>query len=224
MIRILYMNVNMLKDADLCEKGMKMVSSERKEKISQMKNPVPARLSLGAGILLKIALEEKGYAHLMEDICYSKNGKPFLKDVFFYFNLSHSGEYAVCAYGDQPIGIDLQIIKEVLPKHTGKILTEDETEYLTSLNEKDKVHTFYSIWAKKESLIKLDGRGLRIPLHNISMVNHIEDAGELRFEDKEIYVKELDFLWPEYASAVSSENEIKLENVIEITSDFLINY
>ena len=113
MIRILYMNVNMLKDADLYQKGMNMVSSERKEKINQMKNPVPARLSLGAGILLRIALEEKGYAHLIEDICYGKNGKPFLKDVDFHFNLSHSGAYAVCAYGDQPIGIDLQIIKEV---------------------------------------------------------------------------------------------------------------
>ena len=169
MIRILYMNVNMLKDADLYQKGMNMVSSERKEKINQIKNPMPARLSLGAGILLRIALEEKGYAHLIEDICYGKNGKPFLKDVDFHFNLSHSGNVCICAVSDKEVGCDVEKLGKANMKVAKRFFSPEEFKALENADESEKDDLFFRIWTMKESFIKAVGTGLGMALDSFSV-------------------------------------------------------
>ncbi|MCL0028295.1 hypothetical protein M1M88_01070 [Peptococcaceae bacterium] len=40
-------------------------------------------------------------------------GKPFLKNTNdLYFNVSHSGEWVVCAIHHHPIGIDIEQVKK----------------------------------------------------------------------------------------------------------------
>ena len=85
--------------------------------------------------LEKIILNELGISLNKDMVIINKNGKPYLKDVPFYFSLSHSGEYAICVYSAEPVGADLQIKKKSLPKHTRKILSSDESTYLNSLGE-----------------------------------------------------------------------------------------
>ncbi len=219
MFHILYMNVNVFEDTELFEKGMSFISEERKKKIRKFKNPVPARLSLGAGVLLRIALEENELAKKNEEIRYNEHGKPYLDKEDFYFNLSHSGDYAVCIYGSKPVGIDLQKIKEDIPKHTKRFLCKEEIEYLSLQDEFDRKIAFYRIWARKESLIKWDGRGLRIPLTDIPAIHE-----QTVFEAQHLYFKEFDILSPDYIISICSDtNEMKVQ-IQDATSIFLTKY
>ena len=57
---IYYMHVSVLENPELFEKGLSLVSVERREKVTKLKNHIPARLSLAAGILLRFAMEKNG--------------------------------------------------------------------------------------------------------------------------------------------------------------------
>lgn len=221
---ILYMNVKILENEMLFQKFLSMISSDRKEKIMKFKNPVPARLSLGAGILIKIMLEQQNCGHLLNKICYEEHGKPYFEDANFHFNLSHSGEYVICAYGNEPLGIDIQKTKSSIPKNTKKILTAEETEYLFTLDETNRIISFYKIWSRKESLVKSDGRGLRIPLSDLSMIKHNDFQNTFLFEDKEVYFHDLSILLPDYTVCICSKTEFIPDQIFEVTENFLIKY
>ena len=147
-----------------------------------------------------------------------------MKGVEVHFSLSHSGEYAVCAYGDRPLGIDFQKIRDTIPKHIKKILSKSEEMFLNSLEPYQKIEAFYRIWARKESLIKWDGRGLKIPLYTISVIEDSTFKGKVYFENKTVYLKEMDFLMPDYAVSICTENEIDHLEIMEVTSKILTNY
>lgn len=102
---IFYMHVSVLEKPELFEKGLALVSADRREKVKKLKNPIPARLSLAAGLLLRFAMEKSGQENRLSDIEVSVHGKPYLKDTDFHFSLSHSGEYAVCVYGDVTLSL-----------------------------------------------------------------------------------------------------------------------
>lgn len=85
---------------------------------------------------------------------------------------------------------DLQQIKEKLPEKTEKILSKDETSFLTKFTQPEQTQLFYRLWARKESLIKWDGRGLRLPLQEISFIKNGTLTDILEWEDKTLYFKE----------------------------------
>ncbi|MBQ5708780.1 MAG: hypothetical protein IIV62_02340, partial [Anaerotignum sp.] len=151
-MKLLYMNISVFDDKNAFEKGMLLISENRKRQIDKINNPVTARLSLGAGVLLHIALKEEGNLNFYDQIKYGAHGKPYLEDVPFYFNLSHSGEYVICAYDDRPIGADIQLKKGTIPSRLNKIYSELEMKRYSILNEKEQKDFFYNIWTRKESL------------------------------------------------------------------------
>ena len=181
---ILYMDVSVFEDVLLYEKGKTLLSAERRMYIEKLKNPKTARLSLGAGVLLFFALQKCNYTEQLEKIKKTPLGKPYLKGIDFQFNLSHSGTYALCAYSNRNIGADLQQIKEKLPEKTEKILSKDETSFLTKFTQPEQTQLFYRLWARKESLIKWDGRGLRLPLQEISFIK----SRTVRGSDYQLYI------------------------------------
>ena len=221
---ILYLNTEMFKDEVLFQKGLGMISSDRREKIGKYKNPLPARLSLGAGVLLRIALERNGLFDKLEEIKTGEYGKPYLEGVDFHFSLSHSGAYVVCAFSDVSVGVDLQVIKETMPIHTRKILSEEERSYLEHLSEENKNEAFYRLWTRKESLIKWDGRGLRLPMHEHSFIENEYISDVLSFEGKALYFKEYDSILSGYAICLCNENNIFPKEMEEINSRILTKY
>lgn len=223
MTKILYMDVNVFEADVLFEKGMSLVSAKRREKIEKFKNPMTARLSLGAGVLLKLALEESGLDGKMDQIETGVHGKPYLKHTDFHFSLSHSGHYAICAFSNAPIGADLQQIKETLPKRTTRILSDSEKEYLENLTDIERVQAFYRLWARKESLIKWDGRGLHLPIVQLSFVQDGVLVDTIPFEGKLLYFREYQDLLPQYAICLCNEIGIFSKKIVEITAKNLKN-
>lgn len=224
MYKALYMNVCMFEDPVLYNKCIEMISDDRKDKISKLKNASSARLSLGAGILLRIAMEYNGCLSRLNEIKYQMHGKPYLEDSDFHFSISHSGDYVICIFDDAPVGIDLQKIKNTLPRFTGRILTEEEEYFLENLDERSKNNQFYRFWAMKESVIKWEGRGLRLPLKDISCVSDDMIIKDMTFSDHKIFLKQLDDFMPDYTCCICSNKRIDTLKLTEIDRNFLIKY
>ena len=97
----------------------------------------------------------------------SANGKPFFPAYpDFHYNISHSGDYVVCAYSAQPIGIDIQQIPDKARRASsiaGHFFSDREVAALQDLPDFEMRRLFTRFWTSRESYIKLTGRGLAEP-------------------------------------------------------------
>ena len=142
MTRVYIMNINGLLDKDEFDKQIGKVNTARQEKTKKLATPLSKAQSLGVGLLLRYAIEnetELDYEKLI--FLTEEKGKPYIEGNPFYFSLSHSGDYAVCAISDSPVGVDVEKEKE--------------------LSEKIKNRFAKNIleWTKKEAKGKLTGEG-----------------------------------------------------------------
>ena len=96
----------------------------------------------------------------LPEIARTENGKPYFFDhPERQFNLSHSGDLALCALSDAPVGVDIEIVRprrENLPAYTFK--GEDYERYQTLGGD---WNAFYTLWTEVESIIKYTGEGLK---------------------------------------------------------------
>ena len=96
----------------------------------------------------------------LPEIAHAQGGKPYFKDCpERHFNLSHSGQFALCALSDTPVGADIEVVrprKEGLPGYTFK--DADYERYLALGGDWD---AFYTLWTEVESIIKYTGEGLK---------------------------------------------------------------
>jgi len=95
------------------------------------------------------------------DYTYGRLGKPYFKNLPWYFSMSHSGEYVFCAVSDEEIGADIQMCKPLKNHHLGKrYFTEREQQLLEWKTEEERQKLFYRLWTKKEAYGKLTGDGI----------------------------------------------------------------
>jgi 4'-phosphopantetheinyl transferase len=138
--------------------------------------------SLFADLLIrKIMIEE--YDLTNEEIYFTVNeyGKPncdILND--FHFNISHSGDWVVCAVDKNPIGIDIEEISTIDLDISKNFFSDKEHNDLILSN--NPFDYFFTLWSLKESYIKFLGKGLSHPLNSFSM----------RFLDEKIVIESYD--------------------------------
>lgn len=100
------------------------------------------------------------------DLLRGVHGKPYLagNSEPVYFNISHSGDYIVCAVSDREVGVDVEKIgKERLPV-ARRFFHPDEIRCLEAREGTERTDLFYAYWAVKESFVKYKGAGLSCPL------------------------------------------------------------
>lgn len=90
----------------------------------------------------------------------SQNGKPFISGRR-HFNISHSGDFVVCAVSDCEIGIDTELICRMTPRLSHKFLTPLEIKQSQEFTGDKLSHFLCEKWVRKESYLKLSGEGLR---------------------------------------------------------------
>ncbi len=93
---------------------------------------------------------------------YGEMGKPFLQGCPWYFSLSHSGDYVLCAFSRREVGADLQRIESVdTGKLAGRFFAGQECKALEACGtELFGRRLFFELWARKEALGKLTGQGV----------------------------------------------------------------
>ena len=158
--------------ADMVKVYLKKIDGDsgEEEKISHSRQSEAARL------LLTQALDERipgrtGELRLGKD----EAGKPFLPEYpQIYISISHSGSFAVCAVGDAPVGVDIQVWKKgVSLEKVGRKLHPEERRALSEAKEEEKIKLFYDIWVRKESFLKAVGTGLLLPLDSFLAADRV---------------------------------------------------
>lgn len=153
----------------LYEKALSLVGEQRREQAEKMKNPSDKARSAAAGLLLRYAVMQHAFISWDGSYHVGGHGKPELpKEYGLYFNLSHSGKYAVCAISDHNIGTDIQIHRGERENLAKRFFHPEELEYLKKAD--DRMKCFYDLWCLKESYIKYTGRGLGAGLNRFSVV------------------------------------------------------
>ena len=199
MVYVYALNVQDLPDP-LTEPGvMEGLWEERKQKILRYKLEKSRKQSLGAGLLLKWALKKHGVA--ADNLNYGANGKPEAEGV--YFNLSHSGEWAVCAIGDAQVGCDVEEIASVRNGIAKRFFTENEVQYLAQFEGERRKEEFFRLWTLKESYMKMTGEGMSLGLKHFEFDLEGQPAVRRDGKDCGCYIKEYEL--PGYKVAVCAE-------------------
>ena len=109
--------------------------------------------------LLALAAAEHWGLSPLPQIARREGGKPYFpKHEGRHFNLSHSGDRALCALDGAPVGVDIQLVKEWRPSLPRRVCAPDELAWLEGRS--DLWSAFALLWALKEARVKESGQGL----------------------------------------------------------------
>ena len=98
------------------------------------------------------------------------NGKPQAEGLAIDYNVSHSGDWAVCALSSGAVGIDVEQHQPVDWKVCRICFTPGERALLdAAADEGERSKLFYRLWTLKESYIKARGLGMQIDLQSFGM-------------------------------------------------------
>ena len=111
---------------------------------------------------------------------YAPEGKPSIPEPL-EFNLSHSGDWMVCAVSrdaatdapsqSRPVGVDVECVSEL--KHfdlmVERCLTSHEQHSLATLPPEQAQRRFFECWTGKEAYLKAIGQGLRTSLQSVEI-------------------------------------------------------
>ncbi len=174
-----------LQQNGLWKSALLKLDRERLHKVEQLKNNKKQMESMGAGLLLQLAVQEAladmehsktdeivqlSFVQLLEKLrnplpleyTYGDCGKPYLKNYPFYFNISHSGNYVFCVISNQEVGADIQLKQQqVNERLLQRFFATEEKAYWEQCNtDAEKRDFFYRMWCRKEAYGKLTGKGI----------------------------------------------------------------
>lgn len=122
-------------------------------------------------LAVRMLLQHIGYTDF--DLYYDAFGKPHLTDGKC-ISISHSHTFSAIAISDQPIGLDVEQVKEKILKIASRFMDVSHLENLSEIEKRIKATV---IWGIKESIFKIKN------IEGISFRNHIFEE-DFSFEDK----------------------------------------
>lgn len=184
------------------------------------------RTLIGEILIRTIITEELGIRN--DNLSFEKNlyGKPYIKEYTqFNFNISHSGDFVVCAIDNNPIGVDIEEVKYIEYEDIAKnFFTTNEFDYITKNDPYSSLSRFYEIWTLKESYIKCCGQGLSIPLKSFSIeVDKYESIKVVSNNEYKEHIFKIFDIELGYKLAVCSLNKEICNNIIRLDQNSLIN-
>lgn len=178
MVKLYYAKITNLYDEKCFEEKIKQVKEKRQVRIFEYCQKKDRCRSLAASLLLKMALEREGICY--DEVCFAQKtgGKQYLLlQSGLFFSLAHAQEMAVCVIADQEVGVDVERKDRLTGKKeeqklkiAKKMLTPEEWKQWEK--EEYRTETLISIWTKKESYVKMTGRGLTEKLMTIDTLSN----------------------------------------------------
>ena len=185
MVRVFISNISNLPDPLHSPKVIEDLPDERKDKIKRIKIAHGRRQSLGAGLLLKHAQTELG-----EDLCY---------------NLSHSGDYVICATSKFAVGCDIEKIKKAPLKVAKRYFCKKEVSFLEKIPEAARGEEFFRLWTIKESFVKMLKKGLAMGLDSFEV--SFNDGISIKNNDEKVACHIKEYKLEGYKISVCAEEE-----------------
>ncbi len=134
--------------------------------------------------VLQQALQQRGVTDANQHIQSARFGKPILithktTNDPHHFNVSHSGEWVVCAVDNEPVGIDIEQRVDISDLEYDGLFTAQEMEYLEQGQPDLQLHRFYRLWTLKESYLKALGTGLYKSMQSFTIIVSDEHRARL---------------------------------------------
>ena len=178
--RIFAIDTSTLADPDVFDACLQAQRPDRRERIEKMRFDSGKRLCLGAGIVTECALSHAGCED--SEIVITPGGKPTAEGCFF--NVSHTGEIAVCAVSDREVGIDIEHPRKLTDAVIVRAFTPREIEMADGDNDR-----FIRLWTIKESVMKWYGLGLGLmPEHIDITIDRADSLSDDTFSENDIRV------------------------------------
>jgi 4'-phosphopantetheinyl transferase len=161
--------VELAAGAAACDAFLQSLSADERERAARFRfPPLSASYILSRGslrVLLGRYLEiEPGLMRF----AYGTHGKPRLAfpEVPLHFNLAHAGGFAVYAFADCEVGVDIEAVRPMANQESivRRFFSREECGEWLALDASQRDDAFYRCWTRKEAYIKALGGGLSIPL------------------------------------------------------------
>lgn len=173
MIRAWALNLSGLNETDLLP-VRSFISGERRERADRFRFEADRIRCIAAeGFLLYLLNTEYGIGPNKVAIEQDENGKPFLKKpegTGLMFNLSHAGDWLVCALGDGCVGVDVEQVREADTVLAKAVMTPKELTDWRNMEESLRAPAFCRLWTLKESYSKFLGIGLSMEFSRVQMI------------------------------------------------------
>jgi 4'-phosphopantetheinyl transferase len=185
MIQLLYYTINNRLPKERFDLLLQQLPIDLQQKIVKYRNWQDAERSLAGNILLLKALQLIGRNdYALDNLKYTEFQKPYF-DETISFNISHSGEYVICAISETiQLGVDLEEIKEIPIEDFTNLFARQEWDEV--IDGENKLQAFYTLWTKKEAFLKAVGCGLSQPLNEVVIENNRID-----WENKTWFLQEI---------------------------------
>lgn len=188
MIELYTVKLSERMESSLFDRLLSEVSEEKKARIQRFINWEDAQRTLIGDILARTVICNRMKIRNHEiSFVLNEYGKPFLKNSEqFHFNISHSGEWVICATDTSVIGTDVEFIKPIDLGIAERFFSKEEYKDLLNKTGPERLQYFYDLWTLKESYIKAEGKGLSIPLDSFTIKannGNIKVKTENRFRD-----------------------------------------
>lgn len=145
-----------------------LVSNQRKEQALRYQHTFGQFCCLKSYIMLCDLLAEWGRVHQLPineqpTFLYNNYGAPYIEGGP-YFSISHCKTGIAVAISENPIGIDIEVIRTFKPELMRKTMNLTEQQHIISSTNPDL--EFIRLWTQKEAYLKLKGTGIITDLHN----------------------------------------------------------
>lgn len=197
------MNVKPLYD-DSQLKGLYLKANKYFKDRADIKKPRESKIqSIGGGYLFSIGLKNLGLDAEKIKIDVSEKGKPYLSGEKIFFNIAHSADMVVCAFGANEIGVDIEKIKPLSEKFLDRISLPTEKAKISAAKQ------IVKLWTRKEALAKCLGTGVG---ENVYKTDLSEDQFSL---DGTVY-RLKSFEVGEYMISVCTEFDFPPDEIVKI--------
>ena len=148
-----------------------VLSSQEQERAARFHRDTDRQSSIAARGALRILFSGYTGTPAAEiEFNYSENGKPHVASSWVDFNLSHSGDWVVLAFGrNRNIGVDVEKIKQTadIQSIASRYFAPEEITIIE--NSEDSHSMFFHFWARKEAYVKACGSTLFSELGSFSV-------------------------------------------------------
>lgn len=152
---------------------------------------------------------------LLQSLHHGPYGRPYIEEFLGDFNISRSNNIVICALSAQGrVGIDIEYIKPIPLEAYESQFTSLEWQDIIGAN--DSIQRFYNFWTRKEAIIKLDGRGLHIPLNQLSLKTTPTYYDGIYMNSENIVINEM------YSAALAYEGQINIPLIEEVSLNDLL--
>lgn len=149
---------------------LKKLSTEKRDRILKFHFDIDKKLGVVSDLLVRcLACNYLDVDNSELRFDTNEYGKPFLVGTpDFHYNISHTRNAIAVAVSRNPVGIDVEKIREYERGIVNSFFCQKEKTYIVNDIENESKH-FYEVWTKKEAYIKWIGKGLSMPLNSFDV-------------------------------------------------------